>query len=361
VSQGDQDKTEQPTPYRLEEARKRGEIAKSAEAGGVLVMIAFAAILAMTGAQIAHAAADGTRRLFALAGEGVSLRGGFAQWVLHAYAPLWRALAPLLIGLVVTAVLGNLLQTGPMFTAHPLKPDAGRLNPAQAMKRIFSLRTLWELGKLLVKAGALGALGYAFVRQVDGFAAGVAAALPQRIGDVLGSAFVRVSAWVLLLLALVAVADLLFVRREFLRRMRMSRRELKDEVKRRDGDPAVRSKQKQQIRDLLKKTRALGRVRDADVVLTNPTHFAVALRYRPGQTLAPVVLAKGAGSLGGRIRALAARHRVPVRRLPALARALYRECEIGAMVPESLYGRLAPVYRELWAAQAAGAARGAAA
>src|SRR5690606_6862274 len=97
--------------------------------------------------------------------------------------------------------------------------------------------------------------------------------------------------------------------------------------------------------------RALGRVREADVVLTNPTHFAVALRYRPGQTLAPVVLAKGSGSLAARVRALAARHRVPVRRVPSLARALYRECDIGAMVPESLYTQLAPVYRELWAAR----------
>jgi flagellar biosynthesis protein FlhB len=136
-----------------------------------------------------------------------------------------------------------------------------------------------------------------------------------------------------------------------MKKMRMSRRELKDEIKRRDGDPTVKSKQKQQQRELLKKTRALGRVQDADVIVTNPTHVAVALRYRPGETLAPVVLAKGAGFLSARIRTLAARHRVPIVRVPALARALYSECEIDGMVPADRYAELAPVYRELWASQ----------
>src|SRR5690606_20606297 len=155
-----------------------------------------------------------------------------------AYGPLWRAMAPLLLGLLVVAVLGNLLQTGPMFTTHPLKPDMQRLNPMNALRRVFSLRTLWELGKLLAKAAALCGLCYVFARQAGSFAAAVASAMPERIGGVLASAFVRTSAWVLLVLALVAVGDLLFVRREFMRKMRMSRRELKDEIKRRDGDPA---------------------------------------------------------------------------------------------------------------------------
>lgn len=356
MPQADQDKTEQPTPYRLEEARKRGEIAKSAEVTGVTVMIAFAAILTLTGASIASGAALGARRMFALAGNVPPLDGGFAQWTIAAYGPLWQALAPLVLGLVVAAVLGNFVQTGPMFTTHPLKPDFQRLNPAQVVKRVFSMRTLWELGKLLAKIALLGIVCAVFVSKADHLAGVLAGALPRRIGGLLLSTFVQCSIWVLLILALAAVTDLLFTRRDFMRRMRMSRRELKDEFKRRDGDPAVRSRQKQQIRDLLKKTRALGRVHEADVVLTNPTHVAVALRYRPGQTLAPVVLAKGAGVLCRQIRTLASRHQVPVRRIPPLARALYRECEVGALVPEALYGELAPVYREVWAARGGAAA-----
>ena len=352
MSQGDQDKTEQPTPFRLEEARKRGEVAKSIEVSGVVMMIVFAAIVGLTGVGVAHAFAVATRRMIAVAGHVDSLDGAFVGWMSNAYAPVWQALTPLLLGLVVAAVVGHLLQTGPIFTTHPLKPDFKRMNPMQTIKRVFSMRTLWELGKMLVKFLLLGGVCALFVWKASALAEAAALSLPQRIGSLLLSSFVKASVYVLMVLALAALVDLLFVRREYMKKMRMSRRELKDEIKRRDGDPTVKSKQKQQLRELLKKTKALGRVKDADVVLTNPTHVAVALRYRPGETLAPVVLAKGAGMLSARIRALAHRHRVPIVRVPALARALNRECEIDGMVPPGLYAELAPVYRELWASKA---------
>lgn len=351
MSQGDQDKTEQPTPYRLEEARKRGEVAKSADIAGSTVMIVFAATLALSAAGIASAFADATRRMIELAGNAPALNGAFVSWVTKVYAPSSQALMPLLLALVVAAVLGNLMQTGPMFTTHPLKPDFKRMNPANTVRRIFSMRTLWELGKLCIKFALLGALCAVFVLKARALVEAVAMTLPQRIGGLLLTAFIKASLYTLMVLTLVALADLLFTRREFMRKMRMSRRELKDEFRRRDGDPAIKQKRKQQLRELLKKTQALTRVGDADVVLTNPTHVAVALRYRPGETLGPVVIAKGAGVLSRQIRFLAARHRVPTLRMPPLARALYRECTIDAMVPESRYAELAPVYRKLWAEQ----------
>jgi flagellar biosynthetic protein FlhB len=349
MTQGDQDKTEQPTPFRLDEARKRGEVAKSPDITGSAILVAFACVMALTGAGIAMSVANATRRMIALAGQRPTLNGQFANWTSHAYAPAWQALSPLVLALVLAAILGNMLQTGPMFTTHPLKLDFKRLNPMQAVRRIFSLRTLWELGKLVVKLGLLAAVGVLFAYKAHGLIESVAMTVPQRMGSLLLATFAKASVYVLMALVLVALADLLFVRREFMRKLRMSRRELRDEIKRRDGDPTVKSKQKQQLRELLKKTKALGRVHEADVVLTNPTHVAVALRYRPGETLAPVVLAKGAGVLSWRIRTLANRYRVPVLRIPALARALYRECEIDGAVPESRYAELAPVYRQLWA------------
>ncbi|MET4726741.1 flagellar biosynthetic protein FlhB [Lysobacter enzymogenes] len=356
MSQGDQDKTEEPTAYRLEEARKRGEVAKSADAVGVLLMIVFAAVAAMSAAWVASSLAMAVRRTIELAGNAPALNGSFVRWIAQVWAPVWQALTPLALALVVAAVAANLLQTGPMFTTHPLKPDFKRMNPANAIKRIFSMRTLWELGKLTVKSALLAGLCALFVWKGRALAEAVAMSLPQRLGALLLAGFVKSSMYVLMILALVAAVDLLFTRREFMRKMRMSRRELRDEIKRRDGDPQVKSKQKQQLRDLLQKTRALSRVREADVVLTNPTHVAVALRYRPGQTLAPVVLAKGAGALSARIRVLAARHGVPVMRVPPLARALYSECAIDAMVPEARYAELAPIYKRLWAARGGEAA-----
>lgn len=352
MSQADQDKTEQPTPHRLEEARKRGEVAKSADAVGAVVMIVFAAIVAVTGGWIATSLAGATRRMVELAGNAPELDRSFAAWTAHAYAPVWQSLTPLVLGLLIAAVVANVAQVGPLFTTHPLKPDLKRMNPAQTLKRVFSMRTLWELGKLIGKLALLAALATFFVSQARALAEAAAMALPQRLGSLALGVFVKTSIYVLMALGVAAAADLLFSRREYMRRMRMSRRELRDEIKRKDGDPAVKSKQKQQIRELLKKTRALGRVREADVVLTNPTHVAVALRYRPGQTLAPMVMAKGAGTLSKQIRRLAAKHGVPIVRMPALARALYKDCEIDGPVAEAHYLGLAPVYRKLWASGA---------
>lgn len=349
MSQGDQDKTEQPTPYRLEEARKRGEIAKSPEVAGMLVMVAFAAIVALTGTTVAKQIASATKQMLLVAGTVPDLDRAFVGVASRAYAPLWQSMMPLVLGLIVAGIVGNMVQTGPMFTAHPLKPDFKRLHPMQAIRRVFSFRSIWELGKLVAKAVLLVAICALFVKKAPALVQAVTMTVPTRIGDVLLAAFVKTSLYVLLVLGIVALADLLFTRREYLKKMRMSRRELKDEFKRRDGDPTVKTKQKQLLRELLKKTRAIGQVPGADVVLTNPTHYAIALRYRPNETFAPVVVAKGSGLLAARIRTLAHRHKVPVLRNPELARALYKECGIDEMVPHARYQALVPIYRELWA------------
>lgn len=348
MSQPDQDKTEQPTQHHLEQARERGEVAKSVDVSGSLVMVVFAAALAMTVGGIAVALAQGTRRMLSLAGNAPELNGAFANWALQVYAPLGQALLPLVLALVIAGVLGNLLQTGPMFTTQPLKPDFKRMNPANAFRRIFSMRTLWELGKMTVKFLLLGTVCAVFAWKARGLAEAVVRVMPQRLASLFSDMFVQTSLYVLLVLALVAVTDLLFTRREYMRKMRMSRREVRDEVRRREGDPTIKSKRRQQSRELLRKTRALARVHEADVVITNPTHVAVAVRYRPGKMLGPVVIAKGAGTLAAMIRRLAGRHQVPIMRVPSLARALYRDCDIDHTVPEALYAELAPVYRTLW-------------
>lgn len=349
MAEGDQDKTEQPTPYRLEEARKKGEVAKSADLIGVLGLAAFVVTLLLTASGIVTTLADATRRVIGLAGARPRIGAELTAWLGEAYAGLLQNLMPLLLALVVTAVVSNVLQTGPIFSAHPIKPDFKRMNPANAVKRLFSMKGLWELGKLTVKLSLLAALCYFAIAAASGLVARIASVPSSRLPDMLLDSFWKTSLYVLLVLGLVALADLLFVRKDHMKRMRMSRREMRDETKRRDGDPEVKSKQKRQIRELLKKVRALPKVGDADVVLTNPTEYAVAVQYRPKTMRAPVVLAKGRGFLAGRVRAIAQRAGVPVMRVPPLARALYGECEIDGPVPEALYGQLAPIYRKLYA------------
>lgn len=343
----EQAKTEQPTPFRLQEARERGQVPRSAELTGVLVAIAFAVAFAASSHALAAAVATSFRRVLLMAGNAPAPSAGLMHWLQHAFQPAWQALLPVLLTMLVVAVLANMIQTGPVFSTTPLKPDFNRLNPVEGMKRVVSLRVLWELFKLCLKIALLAGLAWMLAPGFGRRVAAVAFSAPSDLGLLLRSTFVQVTVWVLLVLAMAAVLDLLFTRREYIRKLRMSRSELKDEVKRREGDPGVRQKRRRLIVELLKQSRSMQRLPEADILLTNPTHLAIALHYRPATMRAPVVLSKGAGTTAAHMRRLAARHGVPCLRSPELARALFRECRIDQAVPDHLYGRLAPVYRWL--------------
>lgn len=343
----EQSKTEQPTPFRLQEARERGQVPRSAELGGVLVMIAFCIALTVGAGSLASAWLTAMRNCLLLAGSAPVMGWGLMHWVGEAFAPAWRALVPAALAVTVVAVAGNVLQTGGVFSGHPLKPDFTRLNPAQALKRLFGIRTLWEVAKLVLKLGALAALVWIAYGHMNTTVAAFAQVSPSGVPGLLLGVFTKVATWVLGALLLLALIDVLFSRREYLRQMRMSRRDIRDELKRREGDPTIRSKRKRLVIEMLKRARSIGRVPDADVVMTNPTHLAVALQYRPKTMLAPVVLAKGSDRVAARMRVLARRKGVPMLRSPELARALFRECGIDQPVPAHLFESLAPVYRWL--------------
>lgn len=343
----EQSKTEQPTPFRLQEARERGQVPRSAELGGVLVMIAFTVALTVGAKSFAFAWLTSMRDCLLLAANAPAPGRGLMQWVGNAFAPAWSALVPVVLAVVVVAIAGNVLQTGGVFSSHPLKPDFTRLNPANVVKRLFGLRTLWELAKLVLKLGGLVAFAWIAYGHVDTSVAAFAQTDMAGVPGLLLGVFVKVATWVLGLLLFLALIDLLFSRHEYLRQMRMSRRDIKDEVKRREGDPGIRSKRRRLVIEMLKRTRSIRRVPDADVVMTNPTHLAVALRYRPKSMLAPVVLAKGSDRVAERIRTMARRSGVPILRSPELARALFRECGLEQPVPANLFESLAPVYRWL--------------
>lgn len=343
----DQSKTEQPTPFRLQEARERGQVPRSAELAGVLVTIVFAVAFAASVHALAASLTVAARRVLLMAGNAPAPSAGLMHWLGHVFQPAWQALLPVLLAMLVAAVLANLIQTGPVFSTEPLKPDFNRLNPVDGLKRVVSLRVLWELFKLGLKLALLAGLAWMLAPSIGHRVEAAMFAAPADLGLLLRSTFVQVSVWVLLVLAAAALLDLLFTRREYIRKLRMSRSDIKDEVKRREGDPDIRQKRRRLIGELLKQSRSMRRVPEADIVLTNPTHLAVALQYRTATMRAPVVLSKGAGVAAAHMRRLAARHGVPCLRSPELARALFRECRVDQAVPDHLYGRLAPVYRWL--------------
>jgi flagellar biosynthetic protein FlhB len=342
-----QDKTEQPTAYRLQEARERGQVPRSADLASVLVLVAFSVGMAATGYKLAGALAHAVGQTISMAGNAPAASVGLFHWLGRRFEPAWQAIVPLMLAMLVTAVVANVVQTGPTFSTEPLKPDFSRLNPAQGFERIFSRRILWDLFKLCLKVGLLGALALALANRIGRHVQEAAIAPPSRIGELLRSTYLQVTTWVLALLVAIALLDMWFSRREYIRKLRMSRRDLKDEGKRREGDPEIRQKRKRLMGELLKHSRSIRRVPEADILLTNPTHLAVALRYRPRTMLSPVVLSKGADAVAARMRETAARSGVPCLRSPELARALFRECRIDQSVPANLYAQLAPVYRWL--------------
>jgi flagellar biosynthesis protein FlhB len=271
---------------------------------------------------------------------------------------LLTVLAPLFIGIALAAVLANLAQTGPVFSAKPLTPDFSRVNPAQGFKRLFSLRLLFESGKsvlkLLLMGAALALTVTYLLPAAPAFSQVHGAAYLRLLTDLTGSLMSRM----LGVLLLIALVDLLFVRREFARRMRMSRRELKDEFKQREGDPRIRQRIRELRLEMLKRSRSLRRVSEADVLVTNPTHVAVALQYRHGTSPAPQVIAKGTGGLAHKMRDLAFTHRVPVVQSPPLARALYQEVENDGFVPEHWYPQVAKILVWVMAARQSAPASG---
>jgi flagellar biosynthesis protein FlhB len=343
----DQSKTEQPTPFRLQEAREKGQVPRSTDMSGVIVLIVFSIALAAASYNVAAALARSMTRTILMAGNAPSPSASLFYWLQRTYQPAWQAMLPIVMAMLVAAVVGNLIQTGPIFSTEPLKPDFSRLNPVQGAKRLFSLRLLWELFKLVLKLGVLGGLGWMLAKSIGHRVQAAAFAAPSSMGMLLRSTYIQVTTWMLCLLGLIALLDLLFTRRDYIRRLRMSRRDIKDEHKRREGDPDIRQKRRRLMAELLKHSRSVRRVSEADVLLTNPTHLAIALKYRPKTMRSPVVLSKGSDAVAARMRMLAAQSGVPCLRSPELARALYRECKIDRAVPAHLYKPLAPIYRWL--------------
>lgn len=336
------DKSEAATPYKLEQARKRGGVARSVDVVGALVLITASVWLAWQGWNVLEELFVLNQAVLQLAGRVESeqqlwnlSRWGIVQTV--------SVLGPLLAALVIAALLGNLLQTGPALSFDVLKPDMDRLNPANGLKRIFSMRSVYEALRSCFKLAVLLTIGGTFVAYTCRELIGITETSARTQMHVLLNSAVALCAYLCAALVALALIDLVYVRREFSQKMRMSRRELRDEHKQREGDPRIRARLRELRRDMMQRSRALHKVKSADVVITNPTHYAVALRYDHDTMDAPQVLAKGAGVMALSMRALASTCGIPVIENPALAQALYRHGILDQRIPSDLYGQVARI------------------
>lgn len=342
------EKTEEATPFKLEDARRKGMVAKSQEVGVVAGLIAVLVLVLGLGNRMAGDVLQLCREMFFAAGRAQNdmmpillLSGDWLQRILF-------ILAPFVMLILAVGVAASVMQTGPIFSTHPLKPDWNRLNPVTGFKKIFSKRVLFELFKSLVKLVILGAILYWVINSDLDKLIALAFIDPTLYMSNLLDIGTSLLFKFVIALAMVALLDNLFVRRTFLTQMRMTRRELKDEVKRRDGDPQVKSKRRQLERELRKRAESVTAVKDADVVITNPTHYAIVLKYDRITMRAPVVTGKGADKLALKIREEAVRHHIPIVPSPELTRFLFRKVSMESPVPDSTYVAVAKVLHKAY-------------
>jgi len=341
----DQDKaqkTEEPTQKRLDEAREKGQVATSREVNHLLILAAGTLFLALLAPGATLAIADAVRPFISAPHALPTGEAGFSLIFRRLLGDLgWIMLLPALL-FVGVALFGGVVQNGPMLTAEPLKPKLERISLVAGAKRLFSLRSLIEFAKGVVKVAVIGVVGVALLWPAAPALTQAAQLTPAAFLGLLEDLALRMLIGVTALVGVIAALDVLYQRFEHKKQLRMSRRDLKDEFKQTEGDPQIKARLKQ-LRTERARRRMMAEVPKATVVVTNPSHFAVALRYDAKTMAAPVLVAKGIDGLAARIRDVAREHAVPVVENPPLARALHAGVDLGQEVPPSHYQAVAEV------------------
>lgn len=337
---GFQEKTEQPTPKRREESKQKGRVAKSRELSSIAVLTGAVLYLFFQGR-------DKVLELGAIMKHTIlyipSLKGShdLVGYLLENAKQFLLLVLPVMLVLCVVAVLANYLQTGMIFSVEPLAPKASKINPISGLKRLFSKRSLVELAKSIAK---LVIVGWAAASTLMGAFDRLMPLIYQETGQImslLGSEAMRVMIKCCWVITILAILDYFYQRWEHEQGLKMTKQEVKDEYKQTEGDPMVKSRIRSIQREMARR-RMMEEVPKADVIITNPVHLAVALRYNPERMQAPTVTAKGAESLAERIKKLAREHDIPVIENRPLAQNLYH-LDLGQEIPAETYQAVAEI------------------
>jgi flagellar biosynthetic protein FlhB len=339
----DEGRTEEPSELKIQKAREEGRVAKSQELVGALGLLLPALLLLFTGPSMLRTCVEMLRFFFTRAVELDPVEDRFVAGLFFRYFA--RLVLPLVIVAMLSGIISNLVQTGFIFTTKPLVPDFTRVLPrfGQYFQRtLFSVDGLFNFFKSIVKMGIIGLVAYLLIRSdLEKLINLERAALWTGISTV-ASLAIRMLIISALLLLLLSIPDYLFQRWRYMESLRMTREEVKEERKQYEGDPYVRSRIRSRMRQMMMQNMAVN-VPKADVVITNPTHFAVALEYRRGTMPAPQVTAKGEDELALRIRRIAQDNGVPVVENRPLARTLYAELDVGDFIPQQYFEAVAAV------------------
>lgn len=338
----DSQKTEDPTPKKLEESRKKGQVALSREINNWVMLFTGTIVVLVIGPHAMSALTRHMKTYIEKAYVMPSVPGGFGFVLGESFwAVLGILTLPLLI-LMVAAFLGPFLQIGPLFAPDVIKPDFSKISPMQGFKRLFSMRSIMEFVKGLLKLSIIGFVGFLLLKP---FYSGVDHMIGLSVMSMMNEMQImvlRLMTGILVVLLVVAVIDLVYQRYEHYKKMRMTKQELKDEYKQTEGDPHVRAKLRQ-LRQQKASARMMQAVPKADVIITNPTHYSLALQYNPDEMDAPVLIAKGIDEVAMRIREVAKEHDIPLYENKPLARVLFDTVEIDQMIPAEHYKAVAEV------------------
>jgi flagellar biosynthetic protein FlhB len=337
-----QDRTLDPTAKRLDDARREGQVPRSRDLSHFFIVGCSVAALAVTGGSLANASRAMLSRGLRFDAVTATEPARMAERLGALVGDALLAVAPVLAVMVIAAVASPLLIGGWLFVPSVLAPQLSRLDPVTGFGRLFSLTSLVGLGKNVVLTLLLAVVGGAYVvGHLQDFAALASAGLPAAVANM---STLVLSAFALLTVTLAATAaiDVPYQILHFRNRLRMTAQEVRDEEREMQGDPRVKAQVRKVQREMARR-RMMAAVPKADVVITNPTHFAVALKYLEDRHRAPVLVAKGMDAVAARIRELAAEAGVPQLEAPPLARALYQHVELGQEIPAALYTAVAQV------------------
>jgi flagellar biosynthesis protein FlhB len=348
AEQQEQNRSEKPTAYKLGEARKKGQVAKSIELPVITGLLMFLMAWEFYSSTIAHLITFSLRNslssLISTSALHVTLADSYSN-LLFVFAEICL---PILVALLVTSVVTSIFQVGWIWTTEPLQIDFNRLNFIEGIKKLFTIRTLFDALKAILKLLVVGVFIYIEYEDVARNLSHLRFVSPSLFRPALEHEVTGFVIKLIILLAFIALLDYFFVRWNYQRQMMMSTREIKDEYKKKEGDPDIRNKRKKIQNELLAKLIGLGNVKNADVVVTNPTHIAIALKYNPTDMLAPKVIIASKGFMANRVRELAIEHSVMIIQDIALARQLYATSKTGDYISVDCFEAVSKIYKKIW-------------
>ena len=341
----DPEKIYPATPHKRNESREKGQVAKSNELATTLALIGVLSFFFVAGYDTYHHLIDIMYGAFTAIGGQLSAAKTILIF-LGLMGIAFKIIAPVLIVAVIVGVLGNIFQIGLIFSSQPLMPQMSRINPISGFQRILSMRGLFEAVKSIFKIGLIGYIVYRTIMSglvdvvslVDADKSNIAALFVSTVGRIGFQVFLRAA----LALLFLSIFDFLYQRWQHEQDIRMTREEMREEMKRTEGDPEIRRRIRRVQREL-SQARMMKAIPEADAVITNPVHLAVAIKYDYEVMDSPYVVAKGERKIARQIREIAEEHGVPIVENPPLAQALYKNVEVGEVIPMEFYQAIAEV------------------